>query len=207
MTDLLIDFPPGFLSIKLKYPINAQKGGSVIFILALMSYYNNYSLGSYVYLALHGTYGLIWLIKASAFPDASFEAKAGLFTWMTISAILVLYWSIAWIQISGLGINYPSAERIMWCVMLMALGSVLLLVADAQKTFTLKYRKGLINDGLFKYTRNPNYLGEIMIYSSFAFMTGSIYSWMVLGLAWSTIFVLRMITKDVSLRSKEGSEE
>ena len=41
-------------------------------------------------------------------------------------------------------------------------------VSDAQKFFVLQLRKGLIQDGLFARTRNPNYLGEILIYGGFA---------------------------------------
>jgi steroid 5-alpha reductase family enzyme len=37
-----------------------------------------------------------------------------------------------------------------------------------QKYFVLRARKGLITDGLFMLCRNPNYLGEMMIYGSFA---------------------------------------
>ena len=51
------------------------------------------------------------------------------------------------------------------------LGMFFHFVADAQKFFTLKYRKPrkLITEGLFRYTRNPNYLGEVMIYVGYAF--------------------------------------
>ena len=41
-------------------------------------------------------------------------------------------------------------------------------VSDAQKFFVLQLRKGLIQDGLFARTRNPNYLGELLIYGGFA---------------------------------------
>ena len=43
-------------------------------------------------------------------------------------------------------------------------GVVVMLLSDSQKYYTLKYKKGLISDGMMKYTRNPNYLGEVMIY-------------------------------------------
>ena len=40
--------------------------------------------------------------------------------------------------------------------------------ADVQKYFVLRARKGLITDGLFSMSRNPNYLGEMFIYAAFA---------------------------------------
>jgi steroid 5-alpha reductase family enzyme len=43
-------------------------------------------------------------------------------------------------------------------------------VGDAQKYYTLKLKQGLIEEGLFRRTRNPNYLGEILIHISFALM-------------------------------------
>jgi hypothetical protein len=41
-------------------------------------------------------------------------------------------------------------------------------VSDAQKFFVLQLRKGVVQDGLFSRTRNPNYLGEVLIYGGFA---------------------------------------
>ena len=40
--------------------------------------------------------------------------------------------------------------------------------ADVQKYFVLRAKRGLITDGLFSRSRNPNYLGEMFIYGSFA---------------------------------------
>ena len=36
------------------------------------------------------------------------------------------------------------------------LGITWMIAGDCQKYFSLKYRKGLITDGVFRYTRNPN---------------------------------------------------
>ena len=56
----------------------------------------------------------------------------------------------------------------MVCIVTYVTGSVLMNGSDGQKYFTLRERKGLLNDGYMKWNRNPNYLGEIMIYSAFA---------------------------------------
>ena len=55
---------------------------------------------------------------------------------------------------------------------LYTVGIFLHYVSDAQKYYTLQYRKGLIEEGLFSRTRNPNYLGEILIYTGSSTLTG-----------------------------------
>jgi hypothetical protein len=37
--------------------INFQKAGTIFFMFALMLYFKNFSIGAWVYLALHGSYG------------------------------------------------------------------------------------------------------------------------------------------------------
>lgn len=43
--------------------------------------------------------------------------------------------------------------------------------SDAQKYYVLNIRPGLITDGFFSRCRNPNYLGELMIYLPFAMLS------------------------------------
>jgi steroid 5-alpha reductase family enzyme len=72
-------------------------------------------------------------------------------------------------------------------------------VSDAQKYFTLKARKGLITDGLFARTRNPNYLGEILICLAYAMMS---LHWLPFAIeaAWIWgFFWPNMRTKDASM--------
>ena len=64
-----------------------------------------------------------------------------------------------------------------------------------------------MNDGYMKYSRNPNYFGEMMIYASFALLVNMIQPWYVLGYMWSLIFTSRMIQKDYSLSKKAGWKE
>ncbi|HEY9769471.1 MAG TPA: hypothetical protein V6C71_13410 [Coleofasciculaceae cyanobacterium] len=49
--------------MKVKHIINLHKGTTFIFVLGLMLAYQNFTLGPWVYLALHGTYGFLWLLK------------------------------------------------------------------------------------------------------------------------------------------------
>ena len=74
-------------------------------------------------------------------------------------------------------------------------GAFLMSFADAQKNYTLvliKKRPILINDGFFKYTRNPNFLGEIILYFSFAYLTNHWLSYSIMAFAFSTVLAGRM---------------
>jgi steroid 5-alpha reductase family enzyme len=79
------------------------------------------------------------------------------------------------------------------------LGIFLHYVSDAQKYYTLQLRKGLIKEGLFSRTRNPNYLGEILIYTGYAILSLHWLPFLVLG-GWAFGFFLRnMLSKDRSM--------
>jgi hypothetical protein len=61
--------------MKLKHPINAHKGLTALVILAMMAVYQNFSTGPWIYLALHGGYGILWLLKDRIYPDPRWEAE------------------------------------------------------------------------------------------------------------------------------------
>lgn len=58
--------------LKLNWVINVFKGLTPLYIVLMMIYYQNFSLGSSIYLVMHGTYGIIWFLKDCVFPDKSF---------------------------------------------------------------------------------------------------------------------------------------
>jgi hypothetical protein len=43
-----------------------------------MWYYHDWSAEAFVYLGLHGTYSLLWLLKQTYYPDSRFSAKVSL---------------------------------------------------------------------------------------------------------------------------------
>ena len=61
--------------MKIKHAINLHKALTAPFVLGLMLLYHSFTLGSWVYLALHGTYGLIWLLKDRIYPDKQWEQE------------------------------------------------------------------------------------------------------------------------------------
>jgi protein-S-isoprenylcysteine O-methyltransferase Ste14 len=55
---------------------------------------------------------------------------------------------------------------------------------------------------MFARIRNPNYLGEILIYLSFAMTVGHPIAYSIPMTVWITVFLLFMKTKDISLSKK-----
>lgn len=183
--------------MKIKHPINLHKGLTAPVIVSLMAIYGNFGLGPWIYLALHGTYGLLWLLKDRLYPDAKWEEDLswgmGIITFLALG----LYWIAPWLLIQGGAV--PPLPLVSGAIALNLVGTVLHYASDAQKHFTLQERKGLITTGFFARCRNPNYLGEILIYASFALLSMHWIPFVILGAFVLGIFVPNMRKKDESL--------
>ena len=191
--------------MKQKHFIDIHKGLNSIAILLLMYYFNSWNnLIAWIYLALHGTYGYLWILKSRIFPDKQWENKTnlsyGLFIWLGLS----LYWISPYIIISGNSILpfsipiYPI--YIFFCLTIYILGVFLHFTSDMQKFIQLKLKKGnLINDGMFRSLRNTNYLGELFIYLGFSLLALDWAPLIALLLFVTLIWIPNMYKKDISL--------
>jgi len=81
---------------------------------------------------------------------------------------------------------------------------VLMMGSDAQKYFVLRERPGLITDGFFARVRHPNYLGEMLLYGSFAALSQHVVPWLVLAAVWSLVFVPNMLQKEARMARHPG---
>ena len=201
---LCYNIPPGKPWIPMHYVVNFTKGTMMIYLFALMCYYDNFSLGAWMYLALHGNYGIIWFLKDRTFPDAGFNREA-----TTMSAIfplpvvLIPYYFIGyWMMSGGEAQKNPSYERIFVAIQLYCLGVVFMVLTDAQKYLVLKERRGLITHCMTGWSRNMNYVGEMMLYASFGVLCQRTEVWYIFAYVWTCIFSLRMMVKEYSLSKK-----
>ncbi len=188
---------------KFAWVINFQKGGTFFFLGFLIWWYDNHSVAAWIYLALHGGYGVVWLIKDLAFPDPGWQKRITLLGGVNaFLGVLGWYWVFGWLLISGTADpTYPLPEPAWFalCITLCLVGSVIMIAADAQKFYTLRLRKGLITDGLHRWVRHPNYLGEMMIYGSFALMVWHWLPFVVLAWVWIGVFAVNMLHKEASM--------
>jgi len=93
--------------MKRRHFIDTHKGLTGLFILSLMGLYRAWwNPTAWIYLALHGTYGLLWVLKSRYFPDKRWEEETGWGYALIILGGLSLYWIAPWLIISR-GIQAP----------------------------------------------------------------------------------------------------
>ena len=196
------DFLGGPRVVKMATVINFQKGATLLWVLGLIWYYQNFSAAAWTYFALHGSYGIVWLLKDRVFPDPNWEKRVtigGAFNMWAL--VLGPYWIAPFLLISD--VLGPRPETPNWLLgmagFIYAVGLVLMTGSDAQKYFTRKVRQGLITEGFFKRIRHPNYLGEMMIYGSFALLVQHWLPWVILGWVWGGVFLPNMLMKEASM--------
>ena len=186
--------------------IDLHKALVIPVVLALMGYYNNGSTDAFVYLGMHGSYSLLWLVKQRTYRDMRFDQRVHpLIGLLFIFLPLAGYYVAPYLLISSYISVPPALVGLAVCVF--TFGGFLHFVSDAQKYYTLQLRKGLIREGLFSRMRNPNYLGEIMIYLGYATLSMHWLPFLILA-GWVFGFFLRnMRAKDRRMSRHPGFED
>jgi len=188
--------------MQLRHVINLHKGLTAPVVAGLMLAYGNFSMGAWVYLALHGTYGLLWLLKERIFPDRQWQQAIGWPQAIVMFVLLGLYWLAPFLLIASGAV--PPLPLLAGAIAINLLGVFLHFASDAQKHFVLQVRPGLIEDGFFARCRNTNYLGEVLIYLSFAMLAMHWLPYAVLAAFGLAVFLPNMRKKDASLARYPG---
>ena len=184
--------------------IDFCKGATAPLLFGLMYASDNWSLGAYTYLALHGSYGVLWVVKSWLFGDPRWDKKLPPLGFLIMNTWLFMYWVGGVVLITR---GTPvSTERAALATAMYVFGVTAMLGADGQRHFTLRLKPGLISDGWYARTRNPNYLGEILLYASFGVLAQLRLLWAHLLVTWLVVFLPNMWWKEHSFRRKPGWE-
>jgi len=193
--------------MKQKYFINSHKAVTFLAVLGMMTWFQQWdNPTAWIYLALHGTYGILWVVKSRIFPDKQWEKDKGLFYGLFIWAGLTLYWIAPFI------ITSQNVQAPFWLlglsVSMYTFGIFFHYAADMQKHIQLKYNPGhLIDDGLMARVRNINYFGELLIYLGFGILTMHWLPLLVIALYLVVTWFPNMYKKEKSLSRYPGFVE
>ena len=176
-------------------------------VLILIWYFHQWeNTTAWIYLALHGSYGIMWVLKSAIFPDKTWEAKCSIWYGLYIWGGLTLYWISPLIIMSTPVYSSPMYLGLM--VAIFSMGVFFHYASDMQKHAHLKLKPGeLITDGLMSRCRNTNYFGELLIYLSFALLSRNWIPIVVLVSFMMIIWLPNIYRKDKSLSRYPDYEE
>ncbi len=80
-------------------------------------------------------------------------------------------------------------------------GSLINASADIQKLTAKQYGAGLVRDGIWRFSRNINYFGDLLRYVSFSVVAGSIWAYVV-PVSIALLYLQRIFQKEQSMPQK-----
>lgn len=193
------------MALKVRHFINLHKAFTPFVVYGLMAFFNKFQTPGMVYLGLHGTYGLCWLLKEAIFPDKVFDRPVGVGRFIFNFTMLSGYWSGAYFAVTKT--SSTSLWTIVASIFLFTMGMFFHIGADSQKYFTLKVKSGLINDGFFSIVRHPNYLGEVLTYTGFNLLSGHWVPHAFFAFIFVMLFIPSMKKKEASLARYDEWQE
>ncbi|KAF0652819.1 protein-S-isoprenylcysteine methyltransferase [Cyanobium sp. Copco_Reservoir_LC18] len=156
-----------------------------------------------IYLALHISYCLWWLLEEVLFPWRTTQ----LFTEVVgppQAVAVVLYVGVFYALPGWLAMANPvpiGPVTIALGLSLYIFGSLLNTAADVQKGTAKVLGATLVADGAWRRVRHVNYLGDLLRYSSFAVIAGSPWAWL-LPVSVLALYLPRMVSKEASMAER-----
>ncbi|RUS15086.1 hypothetical protein BC937DRAFT_92917 [Endogone sp. FLAS-F59071] len=137
--------------IRVRHAVNLSKFLSLVVPLYFVYRFNAWeNMTACLYVAMHGTYGVWWLVKNSIFPDRRWDAFCPLWYFCVVNVMLWSYFAIPY-YICVNNVQLPP-WRLMLTVMVWASGLLLTFISDFQKSLLIEVAPGqLINTKFFTY--------------------------------------------------------
>ncbi|MDZ4872639.1 MAG: hypothetical protein CLLPBCKN_002035 [Chroococcidiopsis cubana SAG 39.79] len=158
-----------------------------------------------IYLCLHVSYCLWWLLEQWFFPNRRqiFNEPIGVggfsFTLIFVGVFYTLPGYLAFTNPAPI-----SALAIAIAIPLYIFGTLINTTADVQKLTAKQYGAGLVQDGVWRFSRNINYFGDLLRYLSFSVVAGSLWAYLVPGTI--TLLYLQRISQREQTMSGKYSE-
>lgn len=183
--------------------INIAKVATIVCLFLYAFFYGIHDERQVIYLCLHVGYCLWWLLEQWLFPlrrQQIFTEKVGI----NILIVVILFVGIFY-SLPGY-LAFTNANPISYITIAIALplyifGSLINTAADVQKMVAKSMGAGLVKDGIWRSLRHVNYLGDLMRYTSFSVVAGSLWAFILPGII-SLLYLQRINQKEESMAEK-----
>ena len=183
--------------------INTAKLLTIVLLLALAATLGVRDMRQVVYLSLHISYCLWWLLEQWMFPERAkqlFTDRVGPlrfgFALLFIGVLYSLPGLLAFLNPAPI-----SFAAVALALGLFSFGSLINASADVQKMTAKAMGADLVADGIWRRVRHVNYLGDLLRYLSFAVVAGSGWAYLVPALV-LLIYLQRIDQKETRMAAK-----
>lgn len=178
----------------------------IITILCLITFAVIYGVNDYrqvIYLCLHISYCLWWLLEQWLFPQRRqqlFTDKVGILTLIFVILFVGVFYSLPG-YLAFTNHNPLGYLTVAIALPLYIFGSLINTGADVQKMVAKSMGSGLVKDGAWRSLRHVNYLGDLMRYTSFSVIAGSLWAFLLPGVI-TLLYLQRIGEKEESMAAK-----
>ena len=148
---------------------------------------------------------IAWFLKIFLFPQRNFDQEnvSGVSIWELVKTV-PMFFSILYtfpsLAILSTEENMPSPLVLFCSLILYIVGIVTLVLSEAQTSWMILHMpQKLITEGMYKWVRFPDFLGEFMMVSAFAILTRSLLTWLLLISVFSVIVIPFNLDKERAL--------
>jgi protein-S-isoprenylcysteine O-methyltransferase Ste14 len=183
--------------------INLAKALTVVLLLVLAAVLGVRDMRQVLYLSLHISYCLWWLLEQWLFPERRrhlFSERVG----PAGFALALLFVGVLYSLPGLLAFLNPtpiSFAAVAVALGLFSFGSLINASADVQKSTAKAMGGGLVSDGIWRRVRHVNYLGDLLRYLSFAVVAGNGWAYLVPVLV-LLVYLQRIAQKEEGMAAK-----
>lgn len=183
--------------------INTAKIITILCLISLALIYGINDTRQLIYLCLHISYCLWWLLEQWLFPQRRqqlFTEKVGVITFIFVLLFVGIFYALPG-YLAFTNPNPISYLTIAIALPLYIFGSLINTGADIQKMVAKSRNSGLVKDGIWRFVRHVNYLGDLMRYTSFSIVAGQLWAFLVPGII-TLLYLQRIKQKEEAMAEK-----
>lgn len=182
--------------------INAAKVLTVVCLVIYTIVFGISDSRQVIYLCLHVSYCLWWLLEQWLFPARRqiFNEPVGISQFISALVYVGVFYSLP----GYLAFTNPTSISVIATAIAIPLyifGTLINTTADVQKLTAKQYGADLVQDGVWRFSRNVNYFGDLLRYLSFSVVAGSLWAYLVPGTI-ALLYLQRISQKEQTMSDK-----